>query len=409
MVRGKASQAAPVIVHRDEEMPEQKKRRKPRLEEEVAPMRPPKKRAVAPASPEESAEEIVPEEAEASKVPERRKRREPRLEEEAASVSYSVRLREKKASVAPASPAEDASDELAEEMAPEAAEKTLVDVQRQDLDRSPLLEGEVQGVFVGDLLRIVRKLSSVSIGMQFFCRAKKGKEIPDDLVVKRFVQGQSRKALCVPVTKVPLFLATILSKKDFLAAAENSALELKMMMRLLGGLDKAEAEALVREAKFSVESPADLAVVDSFARLFGKRSAEVFFAKVPKADDPEKMVIVFGAISLVMMARKCTYKAAKQVVYNLMKDYFAVDESSNQARVAFPSRGHVSIKSDSRRSSTWLNFQAKLIILLPSDFARLKFFVALARLVLRSFARRRLLTLYWSLGLVVELVWRVSK
>ncbi|NDD92038.1 hypothetical protein EBZ37_08140, partial [bacterium] len=128
---------------------------------------------------------------------------------------------------------------------------------------------------------------------------------------------------------------TILSKKDFLAAAENSALELEMMMRFVGSLEKAEAEALVREAKVLVESPADLAVVDSFARLFGKRSADVLFAKVPKADAPEKMVIVFGAISLVMMARNCAYKPAKQIVYNIMKDYFAVDQNSNQAQAAF--------------------------------------------------------------------------
>jgi hypothetical protein len=168
--------------------------------------------------------------------------------------------------------------------------------------------------------------------MQFYCRAKKGKEIPDDLVVKRFVQGQSRKALCVPITKVPLFLATILSKKDFLAAAENSALELKMMMRLAGGLEKAETEALVREAKFSIESPADLAVVDSFARLFGKRSVDVLFARVPKADDPEKKVIVFGAISLVILAKGCKHEAAMLIVQRIMSDYFGVEHTSKQAR-----------------------------------------------------------------------------
>jgi hypothetical protein len=331
MVHAKTSRAAPVVVDRDEEMPEQKRRRKPRLEEEVALMRPPKQRAVALASPEESAEEIGSEAAEASEVPERKKRRKPRLEEEAAS----VRPRKKKASNALASPAGYFPEESAEEMAPEATEKTLVNVQRQDLDRSPLLEGEVQGVFVGDLLRIVRKLSSVSIGMQFYYRAKKGKEIPDGLVVKRFVQGQSRKALCVPITKVPSFLATVLSKKDFLAAVEDSALELKMMMRLVGSLEKAETEALVREAKFSIESPADLAVVDSFARLFGKRSADVLFAKVPKADDPEKMVIVFGAISLVMLAKGCKHDVAKLVVYRIMSDYFGVEQQDKQARRLF--------------------------------------------------------------------------
>jgi hypothetical protein len=246
-----------------------------------------------------------------------------------------MRPRKKRAPVAPISPAEDFPEEPAEETAPEAAEEipeSLVNVKCQDLDRSPLLEGEARGVFVGDLLRIVRKLSSISIGMQFYCRAKKGKEIPDDLVVKRFVQGQSRKAPCVPITKVPLFLATILSKKDFLAAAENSALELKMMMRLVGSLEKAEAEALVREAKFSIESPADLAVVDSFARLFGKRSADVLFAKVPKADDPEKMVIVFGAISLVMVAKGCSHAAGQRMAHRLLHDYFRPDQEQKAFR-----------------------------------------------------------------------------
>jgi hypothetical protein len=258
------------------------------------------------------------------------------LEEE----DLSVRLRKKKASVAPMSPAEDSPEEPAEETAPEAAEEipeSLVNVKCQDLDRSPLSEGEVQSVSVGDLLRIVRKLSSVGIGMQFYCRAKKGKEIPDDLVVKRFVQGQSRKALRVPITKVPLFLATILSKKDFLAAVENAALELKMMMRLTGGLEKAEAEALLREARFSAESPGDLAAVSSFARLFGKSSADVLFAKVPKADAPEKMVIVFGAISLVLLAKECEHDIAHRIVHRIMRKYFHAEDMEDKNKQALGS------------------------------------------------------------------------
>ena len=207
---------------------------------------------------------------------------------------------------------------------------TFVEVQLQDPVRSGLAEGETRMVSVNDATRIALESANPKEGSQYLSRARKRPNfvMPSDLVFRVcFVEGQVKTAQCIGSTQLPKFLAAVLSRAVALRVLRSPHFKLAEMVQMLGGVDAARAAAIVRDAEYSLESPADIGAVNRFTGLFGKSSSDVRFLKMPKAgggaDAPQ--VLVFSIIDLVKMARACDYNTAKMLVYRLLRDYFSLD------------------------------------------------------------------------------------
>ena len=98
------------------------------------------------------------------------------------------------------------------------------------------------------------------------------------------------------------------------------------------GVDWNLAKQAIQKALDSLEQATELEMRGhkALVTLFGGTNTRtVRFKRVSSKQDRDFLVLVFAAIDLVMLAKKCSYAAAQQMCYRIFKDYFHIELNEN--------------------------------------------------------------------------------
>ena len=149
----------------------------------------------------------------------------------------------------------------------------------------------------------------------------------NDILKEGYVEGHSanRKRKVVEPLDAPRLLVAVLG------AVAAPALRGAQLLQALTSRCRADAE----NARFAIEAALafveggeqDRAVVVKIEEIFGGSPR---YRRVSKGGGS---ILVFAAIDLVVLARKCGYDTAKATAHRIFKDYFGVDVESEESNL----------------------------------------------------------------------------
>ena len=169
--------------------------------------------------------------------------------------------------------------------------------------------------------------------------ANKGADmLPPGAVRMGYVTEGRQKTPVVLPRYVPALLVAKLSRAEALCTLTDPSLGLESALVELGGLSAEEARVIVlRAAEPLREELEDCA--RAMARILhgegassssdGPAAPRLRCRRVPRpGGQPGETVLLISALDLVILAKRCSYTAAKQIYMKLLKEYFGADEEA---------------------------------------------------------------------------------
>jgi hypothetical protein len=218
-------------------------------------------------------------------------------------------------------------------MAPRSSARieSFLEVAIQDVSRTPLPDGRQNpGLCADVVLAVAKKTHDGASVFNNFNRATVAKGSTAEALLasqgvtlfKAMLIGSRVSRRCIYPEDIPKFLSIVCDTGSALEALCGDNLHQTLIAR---GLEPEQATALITDQINNLqENPEDKEHVRAVTTLFGADTSAVRYKRVARHDG-EGTTVVFAAIDLVMMAKKCSYEAAKKIVWRVFKDYYDFD------------------------------------------------------------------------------------
>jgi len=199
--------------------------------------------------------------------------------------------------------------------------RNFLQVAVQDCSRAPLQPGEELGLSVFDLLDVAADKSGGGGQLWRNFKKKALRDAEEDAVfvvpngiqlIDLYMIGGRKRTLSVRLSQAPPLIATVLEKAALVALRSE---ELKLREALVArGLTQAAADAAIERAVRIADParPGDVELMRRVTGLFGAQADGVHFARVPHRGG-NGTVLVFGAIDLVMAAKRCSMRLPRRL------------------------------------------------------------------------------------------------
>lgn len=146
---------------------------------------------------------------------------------------------------------------------------------------------------------------------------------------RAFVQGERNQQWVVSPLQAPLLIAVVCTRSQAIEALQSPDLLNLLVER--GAAEESVKLVVLEQLQKLLESPEDLDMVGQIVQLFGAPvGAKLRYMRTASkrgggGSGNIDTVLVFAAIDLVMMAKKCGYKTAQKIVWQIFKDYYNID------------------------------------------------------------------------------------
>ena len=234
---------------------------------------------------------------------------------------------------------------LAEGHAQGQATRSFMEVPLQDTARTPLPEGTlVPGLCVFNTLAVAKRKSDGGQVWRNYAASVRnaGGSDPESNLRDKGVHiynatligwNENRTRRVVTPIQVPQLLAIVLQKSEALAALNTVDLLNTLVAR--GLAEDAARDAIDEQKTLLEESPQDLQLVKQVLTVFGvEGDAETHRLRrkrVPqRGGPPGRTTMVFSAIDLVMLAKRCDGSTARGLVIKLFREYHDVNLESGE-------------------------------------------------------------------------------
>ena len=217
--------------------------------------------------------------------------------------------------------------------------RSFSDVRGQDMVREGggLAPGQYDpGLCVYDILAASKQTHDGGSAWRNFDKTQKAKGSSAEAEMKAVgvelfravVEGERNQQWVVLPREVPLLIAVVCTRSQAIEAMQSP--DLKEL--LVKHVEEETVKLLVLEQlQKLLESPEDLVMLRQIVQLFGApvgikmRYMRTASKRGGGGSGNIDTVLVFAAIDLVMMAKKCGYKTAQKIVWQIFKDYYNID------------------------------------------------------------------------------------